>query len=143
VKKKKKPKPKPKVKKVVYVTDSSRDDDVEYIKKHKPKREPEPKPQSSQEYLNVFGRFSGSNLLTSERPASPMPRRVTPRETDDSARRDGGGHPVAREPRTGRHLHQPPPFATVTRVLVLDRLWERTYNTVCVERDENDLTDDG
>ena len=72
-----------------------------------------------------------------------MPRCVTTRETDDSAWRDGGGRPVAREPRPGRHLRQPPPFVTVTRVLVIDILSERTYNTLCVERDENDLTDDG
>ena len=72
-----------------------------------------------------------------------MPRCVTTRETDDSAWRDGGGRPVAREPRPGRHLRQPPPLVTVTWVLAVDSLWERTYNTLCVERDENDLTDDG
>ena len=72
-----------------------------------------------------------------------MPRHVTTRETDDSAWRDGEGRPVAREPRPGRHLRQPPPFVTVTRVLVIDILSVQTYNTVCVERDENDLTDDG
>ena len=72
-----------------------------------------------------------------------MPRCVTTRETDDSAWRDGGGRPVAREPRPWRHLRQPPPFVTVTRVFVIDILSVQTYNTVCVERDENDLTDDG